>query len=98
MNDLLAIIVFIANVIFFIWFGTTLNSINSELCWIRLIVAQVRDNSALVINLTKYSADLAKYTADHAERQTRLLAAIANATAPDTPPPPLPGDNNTIGF
>ena len=96
-NDLLAIVVFIANVIFFIWFGLTLTSINSELYSINISAAQVRDNMGLIAGLTKYMADLAKHTADHAERQTRLLASIAQATATDTPPPPLPGGSNVIG-
>jgi hypothetical protein len=52
MGDLIAIIVFCANLIFFIWFGATLTSINRHLGNI----------------------------ADHTERQTKLLAAIANTT------------------
>jgi hypothetical protein len=48
---MLAIIAFVANVLFFIWFGSTLNSINRHLGKI----------------------------ADHTERHTKLLAAIANA-------------------
>jgi len=51
MSDLIAIIAFLANLTFFIWFGATLNSINRHL----------------------------RQVADHGERQTKLLAAIANA-------------------
>jgi hypothetical protein len=51
MNEIFAIIAFLAIVVFFIWFGSTLNSINGQL----------------------------KCVADHAERQTKLLASIANA-------------------
>lgn len=58
MSGLLALIVFVANVVFFIWFGRTLNSINRHL----------------------------KHVADHAERQTKLLASIANAAEPKTEP------------
>jgi hypothetical protein len=47
-------IVFVVDLLFFIWFGRTLNSINRHL-------AQV---------------------ADHTQRQTVLMAAIANATNP----------------
>jgi hypothetical protein len=50
MGDLLAIIVFVANFLFFMWFGTTLNSIKRHL------------------------GDIA----EHAERQTKMLAVIAN--------------------
>lgn len=52
MSDLSAIIVFLANLVFFIWFGATLNSIDRHV----------------------------RNVADHAERHTRLLASIANAT------------------
>jgi hypothetical protein len=51
MGDLIAIIAFLANLMFFIWFGAMLNSINRHL----------------------------RQVADHGERQTKLLAAIANA-------------------
>ena len=54
MNQLLAITAFLANLLFFIWFGRTLNSIKQHL-------AQI---------------------GEHAERQTKLLAAIANAADP----------------
>jgi hypothetical protein len=53
---LIAMIVFIANLLFFVWFGSALTSINRHLGNI----------------------------ADHAERQTRLLAALANAAADDS--------------
>ena len=52
MSEFIAIVVFFANLIFFIWFGATLNSINRHLGKI----------------------------SDHTERQTKLLAAIANTT------------------
>lgn len=54
MSVLLEIIAFLASLLFFIWFGRTLNSINRHL----------------------------DYVADHAERQTKLLAAIANTIDP----------------
>jgi hypothetical protein len=53
MNFLLSIIAFVVNLVFFIWFGYTLNSINRHLGRV----------------------------ADHSERQTKLLASIANATS-----------------
>jgi hypothetical protein len=49
LSDFISILAFIGNVIFFIWFGTTLNAIRSHL----------------------------QTCADHAERQTRLLASIS---------------------
>ncbi len=55
-NDLVAVIVFVANLVSFIWFGNTLTSINHRLGTI----------------------------ADHTERQTRLLAALANAATDDS--------------
>lgn len=52
MSELLSLIAFLANLVFFIWFGATLSSINQRL----------------------------GHIADHAGRQTKLLASIANAT------------------
>jgi len=65
MEGLVALIAFIANIAFFFWFGSTLNSINRNLEYMAMT--------------TKYTSDLTKFLADHAERQTRLLASIANA-------------------
>ena len=53
----MTVIAFIASLLFFIWFGLTLNSINRHI----------------------------KIVADHAERQTKILASIANdAAAPES--------------
>jgi small-conductance mechanosensitive channel len=65
MNDFFAFVAFLANLIFFLWFGSTLNSINRHL----------------------------KRIAEHAERQTRSLAALVHALpmqhdAASTAPPP----------
>jgi ribosomal protein L40E len=56
MSDLIAFIAFVANLAFFIWFGSTLNSINRHLSKV----------------------------ADHSERQTKLLASMANELAHQT--------------
>ena len=62
MSEVFAGISFFANLVFFIWFGGTLNSVNRHLGSI----------------------------ADQSERQTKLLASIANST-----PDPRPGDRAT---
>jgi len=56
MSDLFAFIAFVANLAFFIWFGSTLNSINRHLVKV----------------------------ADHSERQTKLLASMANELDKET--------------
>jgi hypothetical protein len=50
-NDMFSLIGFVVSIIFFIWFGSTLSSINRHLANI----------------------------ADHSERQTKMLASVANA-------------------
>ena len=62
MDAIFVVIAFIANLIFFLWFGSTLNKIKLYLYLI----------------------------ADHASRQTKLLASIANAqTSVDSDSPKM---------
>ena len=60
MSDIFGFVAFFANLIFFFWFGSTLNSINRHLGRV----------------------------ADHTERQTKLLASIANTPEGDSTPAP----------
>jgi hypothetical protein len=62
MGELFGFIALIANLIFFFWFGSTLNSINRYLGRV----------------------------AEHAERQTKLLASIAKSPDEDSTPVPTP--------
>jgi hypothetical protein len=64
MSDLLAFIAFIANLVFFIWFGSTLNSINRHL-------RQIADHSELQ---TKLLASIANEP-DQGHRDNKTSAA-----------------------